>query len=323
MIGATGLLGHHAAKAAIEAGYELVVIHRQGSDLSKIDDLEFTARVADLNDRPSLQQALQGLDGVINSAAYYPTVPKPWREEVSLAVTQMENFYNACEEAKVDRVVYVGGSIALAKPPQGGPGDETCTYEQAPEDLTPYVQVKWALDRLAVERAQAGLHVVLGIPSMSFGEHDHGPTTGLLVQKIAKEGLPFYVRGNRNAVYAGDAGRGLVLALEKGSSGERYLLTGENISMDELVTLIAKMAATRPPQSMPMFVARSISALEGLMYQVTKRPPLLSSTAIAVMAAGQFLSGEKAKADLGYVPKVDLSEAIDRTLRWFKVRGYL
>ena len=324
ILGATGMLGHHAALAAVAAGDEVVVLHRANARLDRLRGLKYSGRIADLDDTTTLRHALEGLDGVINAAAYYPTVPRPYKKEVATALAQMGGFYEACEQARVKRVVYVGGSIALRRHPEGKPGDETLEYAREPDDKNPYLQVKWAMDRLARSRADDGLHVVIGIPTMSFGEHDWGPTTGRFVVDIANRTMPAFVPGLRNAVYAGDAGRGLVLALKRGAAGERYLLTGENVSMEELVTTIAELAKVPRPRSVPLAVARGASQLQELRYHlVGGEPPKLSATAIAVMSAGQFLDGAKAARVLGYQPEVPLRRAIERALAWFRQVGYV
>lgn len=324
IIGATGMLGHHTAAAAVQAGHELTVVHRASTALDRLQPLRFRAVVADLNDRASLSKALAAVDAVINCAGYYPTVPRDRREDVRLGLAQMENFYAACEGKSLSKIVYLGGAIALRKNPSGEPGDETLDYPGEPESKNPYVQVKWAMDRQAREKARAGLPVVIGIPSMTFGEHDYGPTTGRLIVEIAKGTLPGYVRGKRNVIYAGDAGRGLVRVCEAGRAGERYLLTGTNIGMDELVAKIAAIAHAPVPKPIPLPVASLVSGMQTLRYRYLKGPlPKVDATAIAVMSAGQFLSGAKASTELGFKSGISLTETISRALHWFKQAGYV
>jgi dihydroflavonol-4-reductase len=318
------MLGHHTAEAAVKAGHELTVVHRASTSLERLKPLRFRAAAADLNDRASLGKALDSVDAVINCAGYYPTVPRPWREDVRLGLAQMDNFYAACEGKKLSKIVYLGGAIALRKHPLGEPGDETLDYPGEPDNKNPYVQVKWAMDHQAREKARAGLPVVIGIPSMTFGEHDHGPTTGRLIVEVARGTLPGYVRGRRNVIYAGDAGRGLVKVCEAGRPGERYLLTGTNITMDELMAKIAAIAGTTAPKAIPLPVAKLVSAIQTLRYQYLKGPlPKVDATAIAVMSAGQFLSGAKAERELGFKSAVSLDEAITRALAWFREAGYV
>ncbi|MEW6734817.1 MAG: NAD-dependent epimerase/dehydratase family protein [Acidobacteriota bacterium] len=325
IIGATGMIGHHTAIAVLERGHQLVVVHRKNSNLNSLSDLKFSSAVADLNDQKALQEAFTDVDAVINCAAYYPTKPLPWRAEVETAISQMENFYNACSDIKLQKIVYLGAAIALPKHPLGQPGNEDLIYPDRPSDKTPYVQVKWEMDRIARERAKAGLPVVIGVPSMCFGEFDYGPSTGRLIVEIANRTLPGYLKGNRNIIYAGDAGHGLVLACEKGRVGERYLFTGTNISMDELVPLIAEIARVAAPKKViPLSAAKLLSKLQESRFKLLGGElPRLSSTAIAVMASGQFLNGDKAKNELGFSCRLDLKETLSRTLQWFSHNGYI
>ncbi|MCB1327034.1 MAG: NAD-dependent epimerase/dehydratase family protein [Spirochaetales bacterium] len=326
VIGATGMIGHHTAREIQSAGHRLRVIHRQGSRLEQLADLApYESRVADLDDTAGLIHALQGCDGVVNCAGYYPTVPRPWREDVKRGLDQMENFYRACDEAGLRRIVYVGGAIALQKNPTGAPGHEGLEYVAQPENRNPYVQVKWAMDDLAMRKARAGLPVMIGIPAMTIGEFDYGPTTGAFVVETANGTLPGYVNGRRNVIYAGDAGRGLLAVLERGQPGRRYLLTGQNMELAELIQMIAEQAGVvRPPRALPLGLVRLVGALQSLRYRLKLGPPpKISKTAIAVMAAGQFLSGERAARDLGFEAQVSVEEAVTRALSWFREIGYI
>ena len=166
--------------------------------------------------------------------------------------------------------------------------------------------------------------MVIGIPTMTFGEYDYGPTTGRLIVEIANRTLPGYVKGNRNVIYAGDAGRGLARVCEQGRPGERYLLTGENISMSELVTKIGQIAGAPVPRAIPVAMARAASALQTARYRWLKGAvPRVDATAIAVMSAGQFVNGAKARSELGFTATETLDNAIKRALAWFRSNGYV
>ena len=324
IIGATGMIGHHTARAAVDRGHELVVIHRASSNLDQLADLKFTSAVADLDDRDALTCALKGVDAVINCAGYYPTAPRPWREEVKTATTQMDHFYAACAQHQLHKIVYLGAAIALPRHPQGKPGDETLEYIGEPANKNPYLQVKVAMDAQARARAKEGLPVVVGIPSMTFGEYDYGPTTGRLLVELANKRLPGYVTGNRNVIYAGDAGLGLIRVCEEGRVGERYLLTGENHSMDELVRKMTSAAGVPMPKAIPLAGAMLVAKLQALRYRWFKGPlPKVDATGIAVMSGGQFLIGTKAREELGFLASVSTDEAICRALQWFKAQGYV
>ncbi|WP_299257464.1 NAD-dependent epimerase/dehydratase family protein [uncultured Aquimarina sp.] len=325
VIGATGMLGHHVAKAILSnSENQLIVLHRETSNLSAIRDLTFESRITDLNDGDSLKKSFQGLDYVLNCGAYYPTDPKPLKKEIKIAEHQMNNFVNAINESGVKKGLYLGGAIAIPKS-SNGIGSEDLFYDKRPVNKSAYVQVKYVMDKIAREAAVSGTPIVIGIPSMTFGEFDYGPSTGRLITNTVNQTLPGYVDGNRNVVYAGDAARGLLLACLNGRIGERYLVTGENISMESLVNKIVQTAKLpKMPKKVSIRLAKMVSKIKMAQYKMFGGElPLLNDTAIAVMSAGQFLSGEKAKRDIGYEPEVSIDETIQKSIDWFKKESYI
>lgn len=318
------MIGHHTAATVLERGHELTVIHRASSNLDKLNDLTFQSAVADLSDESALIAALSQVDAVINCAAPYPVEPISWQDEVRRSLTAMDSFYSACEQADLKKIVYLGGAIALQKRDDGSPADEHDEYQQAPSNKNPYLQAKWAMDNQAIQKAQQGLPVVIGIPSMSFGEFDYGPSTGQLLVGVANQTLPGYVQGKRNVIYAGDAGLGLVLACEKGQAGERYLFTGTNISMDELVAIMSRICGKPKPKTLPLAVAKLVSKIQTFKYKRLKGDlPKVSDTAIAVMSSGQFLNGNKARKELGFEATHSLDDTIAKAYTWFVDNGYI
>ncbi len=325
IIGATGMLGHHTAKAVLQSGkHELVVIHRESSNLANIQDLEFESKIGDLTDRLSLFKAFEGLDYVMNCGAYYPTTPKPINEELDIAENQTANFITAVKNSEVKKGLYLGGAIAIPKS-KNGPGDESLTYEDGPSNTSAYAQVKFLMDKRVREAGKNGIPIVVGIPPMTFGEYDYGPTTGRLIVHTLNQTIPGYVGGDRNVVYAGDAGRGMLLACLKGTPGERYLITGTNINMTDLIQKICEIGGiSEVPRKVPLGMAKMLSKVKMAKYKwFGGELPLLDETAIAVMSAGQFLDGSKAKKELGYEPEVSVDEMIQRTIDWFNSEGYI
>jgi len=324
VIGATGMIGYHTAASVIERGHELTVIHRQSSDLSKLGHLLYHSACADLSDEQALIEALSNVDAVINCAAPYPSAPISWQDEVQRSLSIMEVFYRACGHVDLHKIVYLGGAIALRKHPQGLAGDETLEYDSQPSNKNPYLQAKWAMDAQAKRKAEEGLPVVIGIPSMTFGDHDYGPSTGQLLVGIANQTLPGYVKGRRNVIYAGDAGLGLVLACEKGVVGERYLFTGTNVSMDDLVAKMCAISDAPSLKTIPLFVAKAVSSLQRYKYRwLNGELPVISDTAIAVMSSGQFLDGSKAQQDLGFKATLSLDQTLHKAYQWFIEEGYI
>jgi dihydroflavonol-4-reductase len=322
IIGATGMLGHHTLRAAMQAGHETAVVYRNDKSLEKLSVQPHHKRLADVNDKAALTAALSGFDAVIHAAAYYPTTPKPWQQELQLARTGMQTFLDAVRDSGIAKAVYLGGAIALPKRSDGKPADGSERYTSPPQDHNPYVQCKWAMDEMALLASEKeGLPILVGIPSMTFGEYDWGPTTGQLLTGIAKRTQPKYVQGNRNVVYAGDAGNGLVLAALNGKPGRRYVFTGENTDMQTLTAMAARIAQVPAPTAAPLAIAKLLNRMQTLRYKLGGATPSISETAIAVMSSGQHLDGHVARDELGYAPTQTLEKTLTRTLAWFREQG--
>jgi dihydroflavonol-4-reductase len=325
VLGATGMIGNHCVRAALDRGHAVRVVHRAKSDLRHLAGLDFEPRVADLDDEPALRAALKGVDAIIHAAGYYPPgVPRGHGEERDLARAQMERFFHACHWDRLERVVFIGSVVAVPADPHGRPATGDASYPGPPRSKIPYLHVKYELDRLAREKGQAGFPVVVAVPGMCLGEYDKGPTTGKLVVAIANRELPAFVRGKRNVVYTGDAARGMVLACERGTPGKRYLLTGTNIELRDLVARIASAARVPAPSiGIPAPIAKIVAAaLEAKHRRLGGKEPLLTSTAIAV-SSGQFLDGSSTARELDFRAEVGLDDTIGRALGWFRSVGYV
>jgi dihydroflavonol-4-reductase len=209
----------------------------------------------------------------------------------------------------------------LPRTADGSPADGTERYAEQPGDTNAYLQCKWAMDDHAFKWAERGSPLIIGIPSMTFGEHDPGASTGRFVWGIAKGIMPRYVRGPRNVVWAGDAGRGLVLALEHGLPGTRYLLAGVNTDMDELTAEIARLAGVEAPRPAPLAMTKFIGRMQAARWRwMGAPPPSITPTAIAVMSAGQHLDPRRSE-HIGYRPSLGLTDTLQLSLEWFRKQG--
>lgn len=318
------MIGQHVVQESLRSGHDVIAISRNPAVSSAPAQGRLQQAKADLADRHSVQAALSGADAVIHCAGYYPGPPRPLPEEIAITTKLADNFYEACAELPLRKIVYVGAAIAFPRKKDCTPSDGQESYRGAPPDKNSYVQVKWLQDDLALRQARRGLPVVVGIPSMTFGEFDPGNSTGRFILEMANRTLPGYVAGNRNIVYAGDAARGLIRAAEQGVPGRRYLFTGENLTMRELMAKIAVITSSPEPKAIPLRVAKALSVWQSFRYRYGNGPlPKISASAIAVMSSGQFLDGALAKQELGYVPRVSADEAIRRTFAWFSAQGMI
>ncbi len=144
-----------------------------------------------------------------------------------------------------------------------------------------------------------------------------------MITAIGNGEMTHYVAGQRNVIDAAEAGRGLLMALERGRIGERYLLTGHNLEMADLTRRIAELLGQLSGgQQQRVAMARALATLGRLRYRVSGQLPLLDETAIEVMAGGQFLDGRKAREELGFFSTTALDDTLLRAIDWFRDNGY-
>lgn len=319
ILGATGLIGHHLVLQATLHQHDVVILHRKSSNLDVFASQSIVSRIADLNDRKSLIDAFSGLDAVINAAAYYPMLPRPTSEELKTSRLQMQFFLDAIRLSGISKALYVGAAIAIPKA-ANGLANESLTYAQFPDEAATYVQVKCLMDQMAREAGKNGLPLVIGIPTMCFGEYDATPTTGRLIVELANQSLPAYIHGDRNCIYAGDAADGLLKALLKGRYGERYLIGGVNTNVESIVQQVCELANVPIlEKTLRLPLAKFISRIGEIKYTLFRgEPPKLSATAIAVLALGQHFDLSKAQEELGFKASLDQEAMIFRAYQWFK-----
>lgn len=343
VLGATGFIGANVARDLLAAGYHVRGLRRASSDLRAVDGVADRIEWAtgDLYDRASLVDAMRGMDSVVHAAAYYPVSGLDVGESMRRAATQMRNVLAAAREARVRRLVYTSSltTIGPSKEP-GRLADERDRY--LPGSIpSAYCEAKWAMELEALAAVGRGLDVVIVNPTIVLGPWDAKPTSGRLVTVVANGQLPFFVQAKVNVVDARDVAAGHRLALEKGSSGERYLLGNENVWMSELFQSIAREAGSHPPMAdVPIRAVRAVSYATELAAKagfeaskrlapfapaaaaLLKRPPALPLEAVDVLAHAQPLNPAKARSELG-MPSRPLAETIRDTIAWFRERGYV
>ncbi len=326
VIGASGAIGGNVVRALVAAGHEVRALLRHDSSPRAIDGVACEQVIGDVRDPASLMAAVNGRDWVFHCAGYYPTVSLDPRKVLRVGVAGMRNVLDACAAAGVTRVVYTSSLSTIAPPPDGAGriADERDLYLPGTVN-DPYYEVKWAMECEATRAAAAGQDVVVVNPSICIGPWDPKPTGGRLVLGVARGKLPAYVEGTVNVVHLADVGLGHVRAAERGRSGRRYILGGEDTTVGAILRLAAELAGVPPPRrAIPGDVALGAAyASEVLATYVTKRPPLLPIEGVNMILHGQALSTERMRGELGITAPRPLREAVADALAWFRAHEYV
>ena len=326
--GATGFLGSHVARVLAEQGADLRLLVRPTSDLRNLDGLNADRAVGDLRDSASIATALSGCDVVFHVAADY----RLWvrgRDCSEMYRSNVEGTRCLLEAARrhgVRRVVYTSSvaTMGFESNSNGNVADE-----QSPVDIDDmighYKRSKFMAEQVAVEAARSGVDVVIVNPTTPMGERDIKPTpTGRIVVDFLKRKFPAYVETGLNLVDATECARGHVQALEKGRSGERYILGGENLTLKQILDRLAAITNLPSPSvKLPYVFALAAGVVDEMVTgRVLGREPRATIDAVRMGRKMMFVSSAKAERELGW-RTVPVDGALRRSVDWFRANGYV
>jgi len=284
--------------------------------------LEAEVVTGDLRDRESLDRAVAGCGAVFHVAADYRLWAKDPGELYRSNVDGTRNLLEAARRAGVEKVVYTStvGCIGI---PEDRPGSED--VEVHLEEMTgAYKRSKFQAEQLALEFARAGLPVVIVNPTAPIGDHDFKPTpTGKIVVDFLKGAMPAFVDTGLNLVDVKDISEGHLLALERGRSGERYILGCENLTLEQILTRLAGISGGQAPRwRIPYAVAYVAGVASTGWANLTGHEPRAPLDAVKMARKKMFVSLDKAKRELGFNPG-PVDGALKRAVDWFRANGYV
>jgi dihydroflavonol-4-reductase len=321
--GATGFVGSHVAHALAAQGADLRLLVRPASDTRNIRDLKADQIVGDLRDPASLEKAVAGCEVVFHVAADY----RLWvRDPQQMYRSNVEGTRAVLEVARrkgVRRVVYTSSVATIGFNGNGPPGDENSPVSLA-NMIGPYKRSKFMAEEVAIAAARSGLDVVVVNPTTPVGERDIKPTpTGRIIVDFLKKKFPAYVDTGLNLVDVTECARGHVAALEKGRSGERYILGGENLTLKQILDKLAAITALPSPKiRLPYVVALAAGVVDEMFTgHILGREPRATIDAVRMGRKKMFVTSAKAERELGW-KTIPVDGALRRATEWFRSNGY-
>ena len=328
--GATGFLGSHVARVLAEQGAQLRLLVRPTSDLRNIDDLNADRVEGDLRDAASIEKALSGCDVVFHVAADYRLWVRDPDEMYRSNVEGTRSLLEAARRQGVRRVVYTSSVATMgftsnrAIVNNGKVADEQIPVGIA-DMIGHYKRSKFMAEQVAIEATRSGVDVVVVNPTTPIGERDIKPTpTGRIVVDFLKRKFPAYVETGLNLVDATECARGHVQALEKGRSGERYILGGENLTLKQILDRLAAITGLPSPTvKLPYIFALAAGVVDEMVTGwVLGREPRATIDAVRMGRKMMFVSSAKAERELGW-RTVPVDGALRRSVEWFRANGYV
>jgi dihydroflavonol-4-reductase len=224
----------------------------------------------------------------------------------------------------VRRVVYTSSVATMGFTSNGHPADETSPVSLE-KMIGPYKRSKFLAEKLAVEAGRSGMDVVVVNPSTPVGERDIKPTpTGRIIVDFLKKKFPAYVDTGLNLVDVSECARGHIAAMEKGRSGERYILGGENLTLKRILDKLAVITGLPSPRlRVPYAIALATGVVDEMFTgHILKREPRATIDAVRMGRKKMFVSSAKAARELGWEGG-PVDNALQRAVEWFTSNGYV
>ena len=322
--GASGFVGSAVARIAQQKGFAVRVLMRATSPRTNVEGLDAQIVTGDMRDVASMRNALAGVRYLLHVAADYRLwAPDP--HEIERANLEgAEATMRAALDAGVERIVYTSSVATLKVTGSGASVDET-SPASADQAVGVYKRSKVLAER-AVERMieRDGLPAVIMNPSTPIGPRDVKPTpTGRIIVEAATGKIPAFVDTGLNLVHVDDVAAGHFLALERGRIGERYILGGENLPLQQMLADIAGMVGRKPPTiALPRWPLYPVAMGAEAVARFTKREPFVTVDALKMSKNKMYFTSAKAERELGYRAR-PYREGLKDALDWFRAAGYL
>jgi len=325
--GATGFVGSHVARLLASQGAVLRLLVRPASRKENIAELNADQATGDLRDPASLKKAMSGCEFVFHVAADYRLWTRTAADVKELYRSNVDgtrSILQAAREAGVRRVVYTSSVATMGFRPEPDLADEDSPVSLA-DMIGHYKRSKFMAEQVAVEAEKNGGDVVVVCPSTPVGEQDIKPTpTGRIIVDFLNRKFPAYVDTGLNLVDVTECARGHLAAMEKGRSGERYILGGENLSLKQILDKLAAITRIPAPTiKLPYAAALGFSVLDTCFTgYLLGREPRATIDAVRMGRKKMYVSSAKAERELGW-RIVAVDDALRRAVEWFRSHGYV
>jgi dihydroflavonol-4-reductase len=315
--GATGFIGAHIVRVLLERGEAVRGLVRESSSRINLDGLDVEIATGDLRNPGSLRAAMAGVRRLYHCAADYRLYSRDPEELYASNVEGTRNILDAAFHAGVERVVYTSSVGALGLRKDGEPADETVPVS-VDDMIGHYKRSKFLAEREAESWVAKGLAVVIVNPSFPVGDLDVKPTpTGRMILDYVKRRMPAYVDTGLNVVDARDVAVGHVLAAERGVPGEKYILGHRNMTLREVLDLLAEITGLPPVRvRLPFWVPLTFAAIDTSIARVMGRTPRVSVESVRMSRHRMYFDASKAVRELG-LPQTPVREALGRAVEWF------
>ncbi|TWC15484.1 MULTISPECIES: NAD-dependent epimerase/dehydratase family protein [unclassified Pseudomonas] len=314
--GASGCLGSHIVRWLLEQGETVAVLVLPKDPAPALAGLRerLDWREGDLLVPASLAPALRGVTRIYHAAGLALPYESERQRMFAVNVQGTVNLLQAARAAGVGRILHVSSIAAVGYPARQA--DETMAYNGDAFRLA-YMHSKREAEEQVRRFCAEGMDIVIACPSAVIASHCdvlHG--WGKVMLDLRYRRLPFIPPGGIAVIGARDLVQGLQAVMDRGQRGERYILSAHNISYRELFGCMADALSVKAPRWRPRTLAWIVALLRPLDLLIGWVPLRLSADVVALLGRQVHYRTEKARQQLGFVPRQSLEDLVHETAHW-------
>ena len=323
--GANGHLGNNICRLLVARGERVRAMMRASADPAPVAGLDVEIVRGDILDAASTARAVEGCGRVYHTAAGFLMWSRdPERDIIQPSVAGTRNVLEAAARAGVEQVMYTSTTGTMGFPTSAHESFDETHFNTDPH--THYVRGKIAAEKEAFAVAKrTGLTITSIHPGFILGPRFWKLSESVRqVEQFLNQGAPVYFEGGFGVVDVEDVARGAILAMDKGRPGERYILSGENLTVKQFFDLMAELTGLKAPTiKVPIPMLRVLASGMELASRVTGTRPMLDRSQVDEFAGRYgYFDSSKAKRELGYT-WLSARDTVRRTIAWLLERGFV
>jgi nucleoside-diphosphate-sugar epimerase len=320
LTGGTGFVGFNVARHLTNSGWNVIALHRRGSDLTYLKRLPVALAIGDILEPETITHAMPDqVDAVFHVAADLNMWSRRNAVQTAVNVDGTNNMVAAALDRQAGRFILTSTISAFGH--HNTPVSET-TPGNAAASRVNYERSKWQAEEAVRRAGRQGLFTVIINPCAIFGPWDtHSWARMIFMIRDGKlKGIP---PGSVVINHVDEVARAHLAAVEHGGNGENYILNGEAISFEGLFRLIAELIGVElKARVMPSLLLKLMARIETTLATFTGKPPEMTPEMAALMCAHTRCATDKAERVLGY-KRIPVRTCVEDSIAWLRSENLL
>lgn len=325
--GSTGLLGGNLIQALLDQGHEVRGLVRSKEKAQRVfPGAKIDFITGDMSNVAGFASNLAGCDVLFHTAAYFREYYQPGDHKATLEKINVQGTLDlliAAEKQGVRKAIHISSAGVIGRKPDGSPGDES----SLPDDhstsnlyFASKIDTELAIKRFLQERT---LPVVMMLPAWMWGPGDWGPTAaGKLILDFLKQKLPGVVDGGSSIVDVRDVTKTILTAVDRGKSGERYIVGGRYFDFADIMATLARVTGVpAPTRHIPYGLSLAVGAASQTWARLTGSQALVTLAGVRTIHGKNNVDSAKAIRELGATFR-PFDDTVRDEVAWFRAHGY-